>query len=291
MRRIALACPFVAAAVCLFACSSSTPSSPPQDGGTGAGDAAEPATVDSIADWSCLGKVKVPAPEMATIPFDFGLADPFTGKVVKGATVKSCARTDTACASPFETVVSDDLGFAAFKLPTGAAGFDGFFEVQVGSEIPNLNYHGDAFSRKGADQRLYWGDSQLSTLFASSAVARDPALATIGVQAHDCKESPGGVPCGSDPSCSTYIPGGVSFSIDVQDPKIVLGYIQSAGSALVISTKATSTTALVGLAGFLNVPAGPITVTAKVAATGQIIGSYPMTARAGAMTLLVANAH
>jgi hypothetical protein len=282
MRRIAFAFPF------LFACSSSSSSSPPADAGPG--DAAGEVRVDPVADWSCLGKVSAPTPPRATASWSFGLIDPFTQKPVKGATVKTCAKTDVGCASPFETALSDDEGVARFKvLPTGTTGFDGFFEAQLGAETTNLNYS-RALDGDGSSSRYYWGDSALATLFTSSDVKRDSSLATIGMQVHDCKQFPGGVPC-TGSGCTSYYPGGVSFTIDSQDPKIVTGYIQGASGGVpggvVVSPKETSTSPRVGLAGFLNVPPGPVTVTAKVAATGQTIASYPVAARAGAMTLLL----
>ena len=123
------------------ACSSSSSSSaPPADGGT---DAAAEIPVDPLANWSCLGKVKVPAPVAATTPYDFQLVDPTNAKPVANATVRTCALADTTCASPIETMTTGETGIAAFtKLPTAGKGFEGYFEVKIGSETPILNFLG-----------------------------------------------------------------------------------------------------------------------------------------------------
>lgn len=274
----------LAAAALLFGCSSSSSSNPPTDAGTADAQAAAP--LDRLADWSCLGKVTVPPPTVATAAVDVGLSDPYSNAPVKGANVKGCARTDRECASPFETATSGESGVAFLKqVPLGTAGFDGFFDVQVGSEIPNINFDGTTVVRKAAYARQYWGDAQLATLFSSAVVKRDPALGTIGIQAHDCKDVPNGVPCGGTEGCSSYYPGAVTFTIDVKDPRVVQGYIDSTGT---LSQKAVVTSALIGTGGFLNVPPGPVTVTARVAATGQVVGTYSIFTRAGAISLLIA---
>ncbi len=115
----------------------------------------------------------------------------------------------------------------------------------------------------------------------------DRSRGIIGFQIHDCSQFPGGISC-RDKACRTYLAGGVVYSIDVQDPAIVLGYVTNVDGKVGLSTRATSTSALIGLGGFVNVPPGPVTITAKVAATGQTIGSYKMFARAGALSATVA---
>jgi hypothetical protein len=289
---MALAAPVLVASLTLIAsatsCSSSTSSTSPQDAGTS--DAPE-VTVDTLADWSCLGKVKDATSSAATIPFSFGALDPFTAKGVTGAVVKTCARADVACASPFETLTTDDTGTVSFKsLPTGTTGFDGYFEVQVGSEIANLNFEGHPITAVIPKYgRTHYGDSQIATLLQTSAtkVDLDRTRGVVTFQARDCSEYPAGVSC-RESNCRAYTPGGVSFSLDVQDPKIIRGYISSIDGKVTLSTTATSTSALFGLGGFVNVPPGPVTLTAKVAATGQIIGTYKTFARAGAISAMVA---
>ena len=228
----------------------------------------------------------------ATTDFAFTAVDPFTSKGLPGATVKSCAATDTACASPFETLTSDADGKVTFKsLPTPGKGFDGFVQVQIDTDLPNLNFEGNPITGNYGSGygRTNYGDAQLATLLqtAETKVTFDRSRGIIGLQAHDCSQFPGGISC-RDKACKTYNPGGVAFSIDVQDPAIVLGYVANVDGKVGLSTKATSTSALLGLAGFVNVPPGPVTVTAKVAATGQTIGTYEMFSRAGALSATIA---
>jgi hypothetical protein len=276
-------------AVAAGACSSSSASTTASD--AGADDGATAVTLDPLADWSCLGKVVEASATAATAEFAFQAVDPFTNKGLPGATVKSCAATDTACASPFETLASDGDGKVTFKsLPTPGKGFDGFFQVQVGSDLPNLDFEGHPITGNyGNYGRTTYGEAQLATLLqtAETKVTFDPSRGVVGIQVHDCSQYPGGTSC-RDKACKSYNPGGVVFSIDVQDPGIVVGYLSAVDGKVGLSTKATSTSALVGLGGFVNVPPGPVTITAKVAATGQTVGTYKMFSRAGAFAATVA---
>jgi hypothetical protein len=270
-------------------CSSSSSSSAPSADAGAEGSAPE-AQLDPLAKWSCLGNVKVPAPPSATTPYDFQLVDPVNDTPVKGATVKTCAFSDTECASPIETATTPDTGIAPFtKLPTTGKGFDGFFEVKIGTEQTNLNFSGipiwTKFPKSG---RLYWGDTQIGVVLKTGSLKQDPSLGLIGIQAHDCTEMPGGVPCNDKEPCPSYTPGGVAFDIDNRDPRITRVYVTINGNAVAASTTAAATTPLNGNGGFLNVPPGPVTVTAKVVATGQQIGTYKLFVRAGAMSLLTA---
>jgi hypothetical protein len=271
------------------ACSSSSSSAAATDAGTE--DAAAQVTVDPLANWSCLGKVTEATPAAATSTFDFTAVDPFTAKGLPGAVMKSCALTDTACGSPFETLTADADGKVTFKsLPTSGKGFDGFIEVRVGTDLQNLNFEGHPLTGNyGNYGRTHYSDAQLATLLQTTEtkVTFDPARGIIGFQIHDCSQFPGGISC-RDKACKAYNPGGVSFTIDNPDPQIVRGYLSAAGAKVSLSTKATSTSPLVGLGGFVNVPPGPVTITAKVAATGQTIGTYKLFSRAGAISAIVA---
>jgi hypothetical protein len=253
-------------------CSSSSTSSPQVDAGA---DAAPEAKVDTAADWSCVGNVAAPAAASPSIAFDFGLVDPSNNKPVAGATVKTCARTDTTCGAPLETATTDEVGRAKFAaLPTGTSGFDGFFEVQFGSEIPNLNFQPPIVASIADYTRQYWGNSQWQVIFQAGGFKPDQqTLGTVGFQVHDCKG---------------YLPGGITAELDVKDAKIVRGFIVYENGIGTVSTTATATSALVGLGGFFNVPPGPVTLTLKVEATGQVVSVSKVFARAGAYTAVVA---
>jgi hypothetical protein len=265
MRAQALLLAFV-----LLGCSSSSSSSSSDAGA----DAAPEPKVDTAADWSCVGHVTPPTAAASSIAFDFGLADPSNGKPVPGASVMTCARADTTCASPLETATTDETGTAKFAaLPVGTTGFDGFFEVHYGSEIPNLNFQPPIVAAMPGYARQYWGDSQWQVIIQAGGITPDlKSLGTLGFQVIDCKG---------------YLPGGVTAELDVKDPKIVGGYIVYENGTGTVSTKATSTSALVGLGGFFNVPPGPVTVTFKVEATGQVVSVVTLFVRAGAYSALV----
>lgn len=177
------------------ACSSSSSSTTPTD--AGADDGASAVTVDPLANWSCLGKVVEANAPAAPTDFAFTAVDPFTAKGLPGATVKTCAATDTACASPFETLTSDSEGKVLFKsLPTPGKGFEGFFQVQIDADLPNLNFEGHPITANYGSNygRTHYGEAQLATLLQTSdtKVTFDRSRGIIGFQAHDCSQYPGG---------------------------------------------------------------------------------------------------
>ncbi len=79
--------------------------------------------------------------------------------------------------------------------------------------------------------------------------------------------------------CTWRRTSGVEFEIDTSDQETVELYINES-----MPTTSTSTTDATGLAGFFNVPAGEVTVTAKSAETGHTIGTAEVFVEAGAIS-------
>lgn len=99
------------------------------DGGGDAGEDAMPDAGPPVADWACLGSIEAETPGAATVSVTLIVVE-LSGDPVVGAAVRACGRADDDCATPLGTATSDDNGLATIAdLPTGAAGFDGYFEL------------------------------------------------------------------------------------------------------------------------------------------------------------------
>ena len=300
MRAESLTVPIIV--IALSGCSSSSSGAAPSDAGSDASSAdgsvtdasSDTATSDGAplprGDWSCLGKVTIPAPTASTVKVTkFGNPGVATSQPLKDLVLKACALTDTACATPLDTQTADVNGEVSFAaLPAGTRGFDGYFEATYPGDVSDLNFINPPFF---ADvpfyQRVYWSHASLSLVFNSGAFTIDDTRGIIGFEAHDCTQFPGGVACSpGSVGCKNKLGEGIEVSIDVVDPKIGRGYIRVADGGLRVDPNATATDSS-GTGGFVNVPPGTVNVTWKLQATGQTVGTQKVFVRGGAFSAVI----
>lgn len=97
----------------------------------GPGDAA-PDTFDAgppVVDWECLEGVTAETPSGDSVSVTLAVVE-LTGDPVPDANVRACGRMDDDCTTPLGTATTDMNGLATIAdLPTGAFGFDGYFEL------------------------------------------------------------------------------------------------------------------------------------------------------------------
>jgi hypothetical protein len=266
------------AALAIFACACSSNSS--SSGDAGAGGDGSTATTN---DWSCLGHVTLPAATKSTLALKFIPVDPQTSVHVSGVAVKACAADDAACANPVATTTSDSSGVATLSVPAAASGFGGYWSGTIAGDLENLNFTSVPYlDDVRLFTRLQWTNAEMTLLLQSSGVTWDRTRGVVGVQALDC----GGV--GLDQSTTNPHPSptaaGVRFTIDVNDPQIVLGYVN--GPSI---SKTVTQTDSTGLAGFINVPPGVATVTGTRVSTGEKIASVRVYVKAGALSNITLN--
>jgi hypothetical protein len=275
---------FFALAASAFVAGCSTSSAAVNETPTDAGTA-DAAPTEPKGDFTCLGKISYPAPATTTANISMKNPKAENNQPAVGLTVKACAIDDTTCAKPLATApTTKDDGIAAFPaLPLGATGFGGYFEATIAGEPPNLNFVSPPIYRDVPYQRIYYSGEIYKTLLDSISVIADPTRGAVLIEPHDCTEFKDGKWCHGDPGCVGHVPGGVSFDLDVKDAKIVRAYIVIPK----ISTTATATMEGFG-GGFINVPAGPVTLTSKVEATGAVVGTMKLFVRAGALSLVTA---
>lgn len=153
-------------------------------------------------EWACLSPgFQPPAPVAANIDLSlrfigspFGIADIDGVGKLSGLHVKACRASDTPCTAPLAEADTTTVGEVRFSLPTGAAGFDGFFRVTGPSVVPTRVYFwppitsGDAWPMNGHGVSI---DSPaiLSTLLGKVGATVDPQKGQVRVSMFDCSRS------------------------------------------------------------------------------------------------------
>jgi len=238
------------------------------EGGSDAGDAGP------AADFSCVGSVSWPTPASPTYTFFLTPTDFVTGAPIVGATIKICATSDAACASPSATYTTDLIGDARVTAPSSPAGIDGYAELSASGYETTLTF---IFPVGGGSILGTFGGAFNPVMFTTSTFAaltgslggEDPTRGSLAFLAHDC---------------SGAIAAGVSGSVSTADSKTVTGYF-AGGSVLSLSETATQTDSS-GKCGIVNIPPGPATLTSTIASSGKTLGTQPIVIRAGADTQL-----
>ncbi|MBI4954838.1 MAG: hypothetical protein HY908_22645 [Myxococcales bacterium] len=237
--------------------SSSTTSSSGGTGGSG-GDA---------TPFGCVGSVSWPTASVSSLQVAGNLSLVPGATPLSGITVRACAKGDAVCTTPLDETVTATDGRYSLTLPIAAVGFDGYLEVTGGSLIGDLVHYlpplvSDVNDHSFGEINLTTYDAYLS----QAGLTRDPARAQVAVTVLDCHRQPGNE---------------IALAVDTADGSTVLGY--DLGGAL--DTAATAT-GVSGFAVFVNLPVGPATITASIAATGEPVAEYVVTTRANFVSSL-----
>jgi len=130
------------------------------------------------------------------------------------------------------------------------------------------------------DQRQEWDANAIRNALGPAGVQWDTTKAIVLYRVQDCNSGylhQDTVP--TVPQSTAALGTGVSVTIAPSASGIVTGYFQ--GGMLATTSKQTDAS---GQGGFVDVPEGSVTLTAKVVATGQTIGTAHVYARAGSVT-------
>ncbi len=269
------------------ACSNdaTSPAPAPVDAGDAAADVVHGG---SSNDWSCVGKVVLPAAPASPLVVDLFLGGLADGKGISGLKVRACSdRGDAPCAagSPAKTTGSD--GRALFDV---AASFDGYFEAVEAGEMTNLHYVPlPVVNTPHIHGRAQWRSTELRLVAEELGITIDPAKGHILVQAQDCRSRsfPAINPLPVDPDAlPVERAGGVTLTLDPLPAGVTPGYIVTTPK-LRVRKDATETADGIGDGGFLNVPPGVYKVTGTRAATGEKLGTQRVVVRADTNTMLI----
>jgi hypothetical protein len=245
------------------------------DADAGATQDAEP--LDPV--WGCLGKVKwgqqdVTAPKV-TIRTHFVH---FIGEApIPDMDVKACGRLDPLCTSPFGTGAKTDAnGYVNIEVPKF---FEGFLSVAPPASFPDMvpsllnilpppevSHDLDASIPDPISPHLASRD-ELDYLLAQVQSSLDPELGNLLGITLDCQGNP---------------VSGVSLRVSVVSPKTVGYYTDTNG----FPSTTTQETAQRGEAGFVNVPAGSLTIDATVNKLSRKMGTFTVVILKGHSTYI-----
>lgn len=241
----------------------------PSDGGGSRDGAVSDAPVSEA--WSCIGDGHTVDASRQPVT----LTAPYVGLVnalpIPGVSVRPCDKLDVSCSSPLaDAEVTDDAGVVRFTV---AAGYDGYLETAWDAGPPAMVF----INPPVVDSTPHRPTRLVDTTNFENIVGFvtkgldgnhpiDPAMGHVFLYVSDCNKAPG---------------VGVQFTFDRHGDETISAYLINN----LPSTTATATDAL-GSFAILDVPPGPITVTAALQTTGQQIGIATGTVRAGTITYL-----
>lgn len=197
--------------------------------------------------WWCLGRIPTQPQLNSTTQIRVGLTDLVTQEAGVGVSVAACAPFEPPCTAS-STGVSDDAGVATVSFQTSnTLGATGYLYVSDGGVAPEL---------------LFWGFplSEPSVRLTASVLAQTELsgfLLLLG-----SIDSSRGVVSVLAQDCDGYASPGMRFSISPSDGETRLYYVHGS------SFGQTGPTDRSGIALFVNVPVGNVTVTATPDALG-----------------------
>ena len=192
---------------------------------------------------------------------------PFAYHARVGASVKMCATVDIFCANPLASQVTDARGIARFRV---GANTRAFLDVTRQDIVPLRVYLNPGVRKDGVVRFLAGSLGPDATEALAAAVgAYDPqAFRPNAIYSHIIATAT---------DCEGLLSGGTVFSISRPGSKVVTFFVVSNAP----SVTATETDYVSGIQGFVNLPVGQVTVTGRVAGTGQMIGALNVYAPAG----------
>lgn len=213
------------------------------------------------------------SPTASQVSQDLYINDFTTGKAVPGVTVKSCARTDAACASPLDQRTTDALGHVQLTGPPGPGGTSAYVELTGAGIQPEIAFgglvDGDVFA--SVPHQVGTLDAgTASTLFdlagrVPQADAGAPQYGVLTVLARSCKNS--------------EIAGATVSSSNAGAAAVTSYLIGGRPSQTAAGTDSS------GVGSIVNHTVGPTTVTVTLG--GQPLGTESVLVRAGFMTTVV----
>jgi hypothetical protein len=262
----------------------------PEAGADGGTDAEPPV---EAGPWSCLGNVPIPEAGTSDVSVVVPLVDLTTKSAVTAGDVfaRICAKIDVNCNKPLSNgdagvIVSPDAkGLLNLTLPSGFDGFVLIDPIVPSSDAGSPDSGADAapppdvfvpslvfFNPPIYGNLVYTTivmvkTSELGQIAAVEQTTLDPSLGAVFMETVDCDFKPA---------------AGVSVTIDSTSSTTQGFYFK--GGLPALNAPSTDTT---GYAGFVNVPKGTPTVTGKLEATQQKIGSATVFTQASTISYTV----
>ena len=222
--------------------------------------------------WQCVGTISWPIAPVGATDVTVVLTDSTTNNPVAGLVVRACDTSDPTCTTPISSGTTDATGSVTLPLrnePPDDLGFDGYFDLVTADGLHELYFLSAPLTRSHAT--VPWVALSLTTfdnLASLAGVTLDPTRGHIAVDASDCLLAPA---------------SGVTFTATGTDSATHLLYY--ADGMLLGDAPGTD---LTGLAFFLDVPVGSVTVQATPTALGTVSSTVSAFTRPGALSVVAA---
>jgi hypothetical protein len=186
-----------------------------------------------------------------------------------GVAVRPCALLDPQCTDGQDAAITDEGGRAEFNL---AGDFSGSFELRRDDLVPGALYPGSLvagesavnFPAYGITPSVFEGLAELTDTHVD--LGADAGVGHAVVTVYDCQD---------------HQASGVSLSYEKLGPQSVPFYFSD---GLPVPVPSEITTDSYGLGGAVNVPVGPLMVSATLASSTTPIGSIGLEIRPGSIS-------
>lgn len=217
--------------------------------------------------WGCLGASTSPSSDAGTAgptaTFQIRIVSLVTGKPAPSVSLRICSAYDFECTSTQPLIQADPMtGIVPVTVPVP---FNGYFEITAPDAVTTLSFPPEHL-HDGIDYPLL-KLVPLSTLtgYADAfGTTLDMTLGHVIFDTLDCQRAPAAA---------------ISAAIDLELPSTRLFYVRDG-----LPSKTATVTDETGLAGYINLAKGTVTVTGTLAATKQKIGSRSVLIRPGAVS-------
>lgn len=237
------------------------------------GDAgAENAVDTSDADFSCLDGVAWATADAESLEYTGRAVSAMSGEGLENVEFEVCAdASDPSCSERVMAGTTEADGTFRATLPMRAdrSGFDGYARVTGDEGVMNTVVFFNppiTENREAPESTPLVMQSTFDRLVdATMGVEPDPDRGHLALEALDCTWSR---------------TAGVTFEVDAADGRTTAAYLRGEMMPSVTADRTDKS----GLGGFLNVPTGPVTVTAKIAETGEVVGRADVFVEAGTVS-------
>ena len=203
-----------------------------------------------------------------TVRYGIHIVDFLSRKPPKNIVVKACRSNDVGCEEPVATFIdTDGTGHAQFELPSG---FFGFFEVTSAS-LPSLLYITKPVVKNTLNRDLPVLTAETIQLTAQiTGYEYDMSKGLALLEALDCTDTP---------------QGGIQFSISggaTGDQFYLVDQVPSRDAKVTDYDEVSNSAD----GGFVNVPPGFVTFSARLGEDGLELGSFNAQIRANTITFI-----
>lgn len=211
--------------------------------------------------WGCVGSVVWPTPVVSAdkVTARFYLSNLRSGDAIVGATARVCGKLDPKCDMPAQSDLrSDNTGMLAVQL---SKYFDGYLEMKYQGMVDTMYFFNPPVD----------GDRDIPFL----PLVPLNALTDFGDQLKMAPLYDRGTVIGLSYDCQSNGAEGIQLLSDEGDEHTTSFYMADGFPSLEATQTDTS-----GQGGIANVPVGPRRISARLAKTGELIGTASVQSRA-----------